>query len=61
MNQHPNDEFNFVSYIVTFMIHAAVPLQVHERKILEPQADDRKGIIAGVPFFDEVFKQLDCT
>lgn len=24
-------------------------------------ADSSQGIVAGVPFFDEVFKQLDCT
>jgi len=25
------------------------------------QADSLQGIVAGVPFFDEVFRQLDCT
>lgn len=31
--------------------------QVTEAKLLGKS----KGILAGVPFFDEVFKQLDCT
>jgi nicotinate-nucleotide pyrophosphorylase len=34
---------------------------VPEKTALVMNTDTHQGVVAGVPFFDEVFKQLDCT